>query len=132
MVKLWLKTIGMLFLIAILYVPHRYVILPLLEEKPSLEFLNFSYIFNLVATSVIILIIFLIARFSKEFLGFLFMAFGAFKLMLFLMLVHKLEFTLGRPLFLHFFFPYLCGLGVEIFFVKQELNERNVNSINSL
>lgn len=129
--KLVLKVLAFFLLGGVFFLAHRYFVHPLFE-KTNIAFIDFSYLFNFIATLLIVLFLFLISVFSKDFLGYLFMAFGGLKLMLFILLAHKFGFTLNRSVFLHFFFPYLMGLGIEIFFLIKLLQSPKPDNINEL
>lgn len=128
MAKLFLKTFGLLLLFPVLYVLHRYLLLPLFPNV-TIDFVNFSYLYNVCATLLMGAIIFLAAHYSKNYLGFIFLAFGFMKLGLFLLFSKSFGFTLDRSLFLHFFIPYLIGLGIEIFILTQQLKDFKPNKI---
>lgn len=120
--KLFLQTAG-LFLFAILvYFIHAYIITPQFQEV-SERFINFNYGFNLGLSLFYLVILYVLYTADSNFLGFIFLLLSGLKLMIYLFLIHTLEFTIGRERFLHFFLPYLLGLGVELFFVYRLLNK---------
>lgn len=129
MTKSLLKTLGLLALVGGCYFPHRYFLLPLFDDV-SLSFLNFSYTYNIVASLIIVVNSFVIARFSKDYLGFLFMAFGMFKLIIFAFFANKMGFDLNATLVLHFFVPYLLCVGSEMFFIIPILKDDKPENIN--
>lgn len=129
MPKLILKTAGLFAVSCLIYLLHRYVFLPLFNDD-SLEFLNFSYGYNLIASIFIIASLLVMSLVSKEFLGFIFLLFGGVKLVLFIFLVKKYGFELNKALFLHFFIPYLLGVLIEIYFVITLLKDYKPNEIN--
>src|SRR5690625_117158 len=129
--KLLWQVLALFILGGVFFLGHRYFIHPFFKET-SIEFIEFSYLFNFSATLLIVLFLFLISLFTKDFLGYLFMAFGGLKLIFFILMANKFGFTLNRSVFLHFFFPYLMGLGIEIFFLIKVLQPPKPDNINDL
>ncbi len=129
--KLVRNLCGLFLLWGVIYVLHRYVIWPQFESV-SLNFINFSYRFNGIATLMVILTSALIGLFSKDFLGFLFMVFGALKIVLFILIAQKAGFDLGKNLVLHFFIPYAVGVGLEIYFLTRQLKDDKSTNIKDL
>lgn len=129
--KLVRNCAGLFLLWGLVYLLHRYLVWPHLESV-SLNFLNFSYRFNGIASVMVIVTSILIGLFSKEFHGFLFMVFGAIKIVLFILIAQKMGFELGKQLVLHFFIPYAIGVGIEIYFLTQELKGDKSTNINDL
>lgn len=119
--KLLLQT-GVFLLAALLvYFIHVQFIVPYFEGATK-EFVSFNYKFNLGLTVLYLIIFYNLFRVDSSFLGFAFLTLSGFKLIIYLFLINKLELSLGRERFLHFFLPYLLGLGIEFFFVYRLLN----------
>ncbi len=125
MTKLWRKTLGLFLLAYLFYWPIRLVILPLINVANAPAFLNFSFLYNLPAAFIIVLLVWIVAKRNKKYTSLLFLSFGAIKLMLFILLAKKWGFDLSPSLFLLFIFPFAAGLGIEIFFMKHILDETN-------
>lgn len=124
MPKLFLQT-GVLFCLALpVYFLHQYFILPYFDDLSS-TFISFNYKFNLGLSLLYISVFYVLFKTNSNVLGFTFLTLSGFKLILYLFLVNKLGIQLNRGLFLHFFLPYLWGMGTELFFVYRLLN--NVN-----
>ncbi len=124
MPKLFLRT-GLLLCLALpVYFLHLYLILPHFDDlNPA--FISFNYKFNLGLSLLFISVFYLLFKTNSSVLGFTFLTLSGFKLILYLFLVNKLGFQLNRGLFLHFFLPYLWGVGTELFFVYRLLNPVN-------
>lgn len=131
MKKLLLKTLGLFLLAYMVFLAHRYLLFPKLKSAET-AFLDFSYLFNFIATLIIVLTSWLIGCFSKQYLGFIFMAFGVLKLIVFVLWVQKSGFTIDRNLLFHFFIPYGMGLGIDIFFISGQLKDDNPNIVKDL
>ncbi len=113
---------GALLLIALLvYLIHVRFIVPHFESVNE-GFVSFNYKFNLGLTLLYLTVFYILYRVDTTFLGFTFLTLSGFKLIIYLLLINKLEMPLGRDRFLHFFLPYLLGLGIEFFFVYGLLN----------
>lgn len=123
--KLLLQTLGLLAIGFLFYLVHYFFILPSFQ-KVNPEFLNFSYSYNFIATAIILFHLLIIGMFSNEYHGFLFLTFGAIKLVIFVFLVQKFGYNLQRHMFLHIFFPYVMGVGIELFFTIRILNTPNL------
>lgn len=120
--KLWLKTSVFLAVCVIVFLIHRFVI-PFHKFNDHPEYVEFSYLYNLIFSVSVIFLLWLISFLDSDFLGFINMIFGVLKIILFVYLVHKLQFSLERKDFFTIFAPYALGQGMEIFWIRQYLKE---------
>ncbi len=121
----------MFLLAGLFYVAQRYLLVTYIET-PKLSFLNFSYTANFVATFLIISLLFGMRHVAKDSLGFMYMVLGVLKVIFFLVLAKTSGYSLGKPIFFHFFIPYVWGTLIEVLFLIQLLRLPNTNNINDL
>lgn len=120
--KPWLKTSVFLAACVIVFLIHRFVI-PFHEFNDNTEYIEFSYLYNLIFSVSVIILLWFISFLDSDFLGFLNMIFGVLKIILFVYLTHKLQFSLERKDFFTIFVPYALGQSMEIFWIRQFLKE---------
>ncbi len=122
--QLFKFTIVLLAVAGISYGLHIYLYTYLYPEK-SLDMVNFAYKFNVGITMLFTSTIILASERLKEVLGFIYLAGGFIKLAIFIYLIKTLGFEINKSVFLHFFFPYVLCVVVEIIFVIKILNNAN-------
>lgn len=116
----WLKTAVFFTACLSVFLIHRYLI-PYHRFNDSADYLEFSYLYHTLFSLSVIGLLWLISLLDSDFLGFLNMIFGVLKIILFVYLAHKLQFTLERKDFFVIFVPYALGQSLEIFWIKQYL-----------
>lgn len=120
------KTIRFVLLLALVsaavYGAQRFLLFNF-SESTALDFLHFSYKFNVGFTLIFTSTIILISEKLGDQIGFVFLAEGVIKIGLFLYLASKMGFNLDRSNFFLFFIPYLSCLLVEVFFVIRLLKD---------
>lgn len=125
MLQQLLKFIIVLLAVAgIGYGLHIYLYTYLYPER-TLDMINFAYKFNVGITLLFTSTIILASQHLKEVLGFIYLAGGFIKLAIFICLIKTLGFQINKTVFLHFFFPYVLCVVVEIIFVIKILNNAN-------
>jgi len=121
MKRLWLTTLGLYGIAFLIYLFHRYYLISLLPLQEE-AYVEFSYLYNAIFSVLLIGLLWGIGLVMKDFLGFLLVFFGVFKIILFVYLASELDYTLFRKDFLTIFIPYAMGQGIEIYFVSKVLN----------
>jgi|SRR5690625_653396 len=129
--KLLFKIFGFLFFAILIFSVHRYYFAPIYFEN-QIEYINFSYLFNAIASLVILGNIFLISFLNKDFLGFLLILLGLVKILFFFALLKKYNFPIERNFFLSLFLPYVIGKTLEILTTVQILKDNNYKKIKGL
>lgn len=124
-----LKFIGALFLIiGALYSVHWWVLNSFFPVQKYIDFLHFSYLFNVGTTLLFTTTLILGSKKVKEQTGFIFLIEGMLKIGLFLYFIKIFGFEIEKSNFLVFFVPYIACLIVELFFVLQILKDIDVNN----
>lgn len=118
-------TLLLLFVSGAAYMLHIWLNRQYFEGPVAL--INFSYKFNIGITFIFTTSIILVRERLKEQLGFLFLASGFVKLGIFLFLTKTTDLTISKSDFLHFFFPYVVCVIVEVYYVIKVINEANFN-----
>ncbi len=120
-------TVGFVILLVVIYVIHTRLVSINPEVMPLV---NFSYLFNFGFTYIFLLNFILFRDKLIFYIGYLFLAISTLKLTAFLYLVKTSNFDLNKSVFFHFFIPFLVCVGVEIFYLLNELNSANFNNDN--
>lgn len=131
MFKIFRQTAYLIGVGIALYFIHKLLLLPKVPTVSN-DFLNFSYGYNLAATLFFLFWYYVMGLKSKDYLGFMFMVFGIVRPGIFVWLAHQKAYELNRSTLIHFFLPYLVGLGIEIYFLFKFLNQPKPKEINNL
>lgn len=110
-----------------LYLAHHWAMRSFFPKK-DLEFLQFSYKFNLGITLLFTSTLMLVGKKMQDQIGFIFLAEGMVKIGLFLYLTKTLQIAVDKSNLIDFFLPYLGCLLVELFFVLRILKQLDANN----
>lgn len=124
MKKLLFKYLGFLIFLLFTYITHKYL-LNTQNAENQIAYINFTYLFNAISSTIILGALFIIYKIDQDFLGFLLMLLGIIKIFFFVVLLKRYGFSLERKLFLNAFLPYAIGQIAEIWIITQLLKTNN-------
>lgn len=87
--------------------------------------LTFTYSFNLIFTIPVMIIMILMFKFLKRYIGFIFLGLGFIKVLSFLIYTKINAIDINRDNFLLFFVPYMVCIFVEVLVLSRLLNRAN-------
>lgn len=87
--------------------------------------LNFTYSFNLIFTVPVLIIMILMFKSLKRYIGFIFLGLGFIKVVSFLIYTKINAIDINRDNFLLFFVPYMVCMFVEVLVLSRLLNRAN-------
>lgn len=87
--------------------------------------LNFTYSFNLIFTVPVLIIMILMFKSLKRYIGFIFLGLGFIKVVSFLIYTKINAIDINRDNFLFFIVPYMVCMFVEVLVLSRLLNRAN-------
>lgn len=120
-------TVAFVLLLSIIYFIQTNVFL---MDPEITQLVNFSYLFNFGFTYFFLINFLLFKEKLIEYAGFIFLVISTVKLGMFIYLIKTSNYDLDKTVFFHFFIPFLVCVGVEIYYLIQELNKANFNNSN--